>query len=321
MLRLSTAQGMRIFQSDQFSAQYGGAEANVAISLANFGHEVAFASKVPQNALGDAVEKHLATFGVDTTLLLRGGQRLGTYYVETGVGQRASKVTYDRFGSSFATMDITEWETDELFKDVTIFHITGITPALSKLWQTQLNVLIQAAKQAGAKVSFDMNYRGNLWSQQEASEVLQTILPYVDYCSAGELDARYLLNIATQDSLADYYESIHQLFPNIKVFYSTKREVYSASENELMGTIWTEATGYLESKPHKITAIVDRVGGGDAFSAGVLHGILQEMPYQEVIEFATAASVLKHTVYGDCNVFSQADVEQFLTSATGAISR
>lgn len=325
MLRLSTEEGCRIPQSSHFEAHYGGGEANVAISLANYGHEAVFASKVPENALGHSVKKHLQSYGVGTEHLLMGGPRLGTYYMETGVGIRSASVIYDRANSSFAVMDQVEWNLPNLFRDTDIFHVSGITPALSEKWQEMTIELVKAAKQANCLVSFDVNYRGKLWSQKEAGEVIKKILPYVDICSAGELDARYLLGIKEapgeeNNPLEYYYRKIQEKYPTIQVMYSTKREVLSASANQLKGTLWMEKK-YTESQTHKIEPIVDRVGGGDAFSGGVLHGLLSKMTPQEIIDFATAASALKHTIHGDCNQFSQKEVADFLANGSGKIIR
>lgn len=326
MLRLSTETGIRMAQAETFHSHYGGGEANVAISLANYGHEVTFASKVPDNSLGQAVKKHLQSYGVATDALLMGGRRLGTYYLESGVGERGASVVYDRAGSSFAEMATIEWPLENLFRDVAIFHISGITPALSTAWQERTLQLIQAAKQAGCQISFDINYRGKLWSQAEAAATIRKILPYVDFCSAGKLDALHLLGIpeveakTSQAELSYYYEAIQNLFPNISVLYSTKRTVHSASANDLMGTLWMGET-YYESKCHEINPIVDRVGGGDAFAGGVLHGLLQQNTPQEIIDFATAASAMKHTIHGDCNQFSQTEVAAFLAAGSGKIIR
>ncbi|WP_086314641.1 2-dehydro-3-deoxygluconokinase [Enterococcus sp. 7F3_DIV0205] len=325
MLRLSTQTGNRLVQSQSLQAHYGGGEANVGISLANYGHDVLFASKVPDTALGDAVFKHLQRYQVDTRFLLTGGPRLGTYYLEAGVGERAASVIYDRAGSSFAEMVMLEWDLADLFQDVTIFHISGITPALSENWRMMTLELMKQAKKAGCKISFDINYRGKLWTQKEAGETLKQLLPYVDYCSAGKLDAIYLLGIAEmqgneQEEVSFYYRQMQQMFPNIQVFYSTKRNVQSASANQLIGTLWQE-NQYYQSQIHEITPIVDRVGAGDAFAAGILHGLLVEMPSQGTVDFATAASALKHTIHGDCNQFSKEEVMNFLAVGSGKIIR
>ncbi|MGX7264757.1 sugar kinase [Enterococcus crotali] len=325
MLRFSTQSGNRLVQSDSLQAHYGGGEANVGISLANYGHEVIFASKVPDTALGEAVRKHLRSYQVDTRYLLTGGKRLGTYYLETGIGERAASVIYDRAGSSFAEMEGLEWDLATLFNDVDIFHISGITPALSKAWQTMTLELIKQARKFGCKVSFDINYRSKLWTQKEAGETIRQLLPYVDYCSAGKLDAVNLLEITKgsgdeERELAFYYEQMQNQFPNIQLFYSTKRIVYSASNNQLIGTIWQD-DHYYESEIHEISPIIDRVGAGDAFAGGILHGVLEKMNPQAMVDFATAAAALKHTVYGDCNQFSKEEVADFLTCGSGKIIR
>lgn len=324
MLRLSTECGIRLSQANHFQAHYGGGEANVAASLATFGHEVYYASKVPDNSLGDGVKKHLQANGVHTSYLLYGGSRLGTYYMESGSGERATSVIYDRAGSSFATMESLEWDLTALFTGIDIFHISGITPALSENWKKWTITLVKAAKKANVKVSFDINYRGKLWSQKEASETIKQILPYVDYCSAGKMDALYLLDVSPfedeENELIYYYQEMQKLFPTISVFYSTKRVVHSASSNELTGTLWINESFY-ESATHYIQPIVDRVGGGDAFAAGVLHGLLKEELPQRMVDFATAASALKHTVYGDANPFYEKEIAAFLEVGSGKIIR
>lgn len=316
MLRLSTQQGTRIGQSESFQIHYGGAEANVAVSLANYGHTVYFASKVPENSLGEAARKHLQRYDVNTEYLVTGGSRLGVYYLEAGVGERAAAVVYDRAGSSFAEIKTLEWDLDELFQGKDLFHISGITPALSAEWLQWTLDLMDAAKRAKCKISFDINYRNKLWTQQKAGAALQKILPKVDYCSAGQLDACHLLKVAEPDKkaeLTDFYQAMHNQFPNIQVFYSTKRTIRSASDNQLVGTLWIDGQ-YYESKSHEINPIVDRVGGGDAFSGGILHGLLAGLTPQETVNFAAAAAALKHTVHGDCNQFDQQEVMAFMTS-------
>jgi 2-dehydro-3-deoxygluconokinase len=324
MARFSTDTGIRIPLAESLNIHYGGGEANVAISLANFGHEVAFASKVPENGLGEGVRKHLNRFGVSTKYLLTGGPRLGTYYLESGVGERAASVIYDRAGSSFAQVTANEWQEQDIFKGVDIFHVSGITPALSVKWCELVVELVKEAKAAGCKISFDVNYRGLLWTQQEAGAMLQQVLPYVDYLSAGKLDALFLLGVSEypggDHELEYYYQAINDLFPNISVIYSTKRRVLSASTNDLTGTMWKDGQLFV-SQTHHIDPIVDRVGGGDAFSGGLLHGLVSNHSSQEIINFATAASALKHTVQGDCNQFSASEVERFLANGSGKIIR
>ncbi|GHU38417.1 2-dehydro-3-deoxygluconokinase [Bacilli bacterium] len=326
LARFSTTAGSRLASVDHMRVDYGGGEANVAVSLANFGHEVSFASKVPENALGEGVKRHLKANSVSTRFLLQGGPRMGTYYMEAGVGERGAAVFFDRAGSSFATMAELEWHLPDLFSGVDIFHISGIVSAVSVQWREMAIELVKAAKAAGCIVSFDVNYRGKMWTQAECGAVIQKILPYVDYCSAGHMDARYLLGIPEAPAdvanvLVYYYEKMHQMFPNIKLFYATKRDVVSASHNRLTGAIWHQTEGLVTSKTHEINPVIDRVGGGDAFSGGVLHGILSGWTLQESIDFGTAASALKHTVHGDTNLFSEKEVSDFLAAGSGAIQR
>lgn len=321
MLRLSTVES-RLAETSEMQAHYGGGEANVAISLANFGHQAYFASKVPDNALGLAVKRHLNRFGVHTDYLLFGGQRLGIYFLEQGVGIKAANVVYDRAYSSFSQMKENEWERLDLFAGIDLFHLSGITPALSPAWVELLIKLMQEAKSRKVKISFDINFRGKLWSQAQASVALKQILPYVDYLSAGKLDAQYLLGIENaQDlSLEQCYQEMQKLYPNIQVIYSTNRTILSAKHNQLQGTIYAQ-NQYYESEVIDIPDIIDRVGGGDAYSAGILHGLLSGYSAQETVNFATAASALKHMVYGDCNQFTLEEVQAYLENGSSKINR
>lgn len=327
LLRLSTDVGKRLSQADQLDLNYGGAEANVSVSLSNFGYDVYFVSKVPNNPLGLAAERHLKTNGVRTGFLLKGGERLGTYYVESGVGARSSQVTYDRKHSSFSQLITEEILFDDLFKEADLFHITGITPALSPNLVELTLLALQKAKANGVTTSFDFNYRSKLWNHQEAAETMKLFLPYVDICFCGELDAIYLLginkvsdSIENKDRLTYYYENIQQMYPNIQYFSSTFREVLSASTNTLQGNLFAKGVLY-QSKIYQIDHIVDRVGGGDAFVAGMLYGILEGTSLEEAVTFATAASVMKHTVLGDCNTFSVEEIKTFANQTPGKIIR
>ncbi|CAI3466053.1 sugar kinase [Enterococcus cecorum] len=321
MLRLSTVES-RLAETSEMQAHYGGGEANVAISLANFGHQAYFASKVPDNALGLAVKHHLNRFGVHTDYLLFGGQRLGIYFLEQGFGIKAANVVYDRAYSSFSQMKENEWERLDLFAGIDLFHLSGITPALSPAWVELLIKLMQEAKSRKVKISFDINFRGKLWSQAQASVALKQILPYVDYLSAGKLDAQYLLGIENaQDlSLEQCYQEIKKRYPNIQVIYSTNRTILSAKHNQLQGTIYSQ-NQYYKSEVIDIPDIIDRVGGGDAYSAGILHGLLSGYSAQEIVNFATAASALKHMVYGDCNQFTLEEVQAYLKNGSSKINR
>jgi 2-dehydro-3-deoxygluconokinase len=327
MLRLSTLTGERLYQSNQLTMTYGGAEANVGVSLSQFGYDVYFVSKVPNNPLGKAVERHLKSHSVHTDLLVKGGERLGTYYLESGVGERSAQVTYDRKYSSFSKLSIDELDFDEIFHNAELFHITGITLALSANLREIVLAALKSAKIAGVKTSFDFNYRSSLWSQQEASDAIKPLLPYIDICFCGELDAIHLLGIEPadetlprEDRLIYFYKKIQEMYPNFQYISSTFRDVLSASANKLQGNFYTNNELY-QSKIHHIDSIVDRVGGGDAFAAGVLYGILENLAPQRTIAFATAASALKHTVYGDCNAFTADEIFRVVENGSGIINR
>ncbi|AOV08617.1 sugar kinase [Sporosarcina ureilytica] len=327
LLRLSTNVGERLLQADQLQLHYGGAEANVGISLSNFGYDVNMVSKLPANALGDAALRHLQSNGVKVDHVLRGGERIGTYYLESGIGERSAVVTYDRKHSSIADIKEDEIDFDSIFEGATLFHVTGITPALSPVLSELTLVALKKAKEHGLMTSFDMNYRAKLWSQKEAADAIKPLLDYVDICSCGELDAVHLLGIPEADDrlqeeekLAYYYEHIQALYPNIQFMASTNREVLSSTANRLRGNLYVDGALY-RSKVHHIEPIVDRVGGGDAFAAGILHGILDGMSPNETITYATAASALKHTIHGDSNIFSKEEIHEFVENGSGKIKR
>lgn len=327
LLRYSTNSGERISQADQLTLHYGGAEANVGVSLSNFGYDVNLVSKIPDNSLGDAAERHFRSYGVQTNYVLKGGERLGTYYLETGIGERSAQVTYDRKHSSLTNLTKNEINFEKIFQGATLFHVSGITPALSPSLNEITLLLLKKAKETGVMTSFDFNYRSKLWSQKEAAEAIKPLLPYVDICSCGELDAIHLLGIEKADEslgkekkLNYYYDKIQEMYPNISYMSSTFRHVISASVNTLQGNLYTNGVLY-HSKVHRIDPIVDRVGGGDAFAAGIIHGIMDGMPSEQNVSFATAASALKHTVHGDCNVFSEKEIMAFMENSSGNIIR
>jgi len=329
MLRLSTHTGERLSQTNKLTMHYGGAEANVSVALSRFGYDVHFVSKVPNNPLGEAAERHLKSHGVRTDYLVKGGERLGTYYLESGVGERSAQVVYDRKYSSFSSLILEELDLlEEILKDASLFHVSGITLALSPSLRELTMLVLQKAKEYGIQTSFDFNYRAKLWSQREASQAIKPLLPYVDICFCGELDAMYLLDIPAADTsltktekLEYYYRKIKDMYPNILYMSSTFRTVQSASDHKLQGNLYVNGELY-QSKEHHIDHIVDRVGGGDAFASGVLHGILLgTLSPEQLISFATAASALKHTVHGDCNVFSVEEISQFVEHGSGKIMR
>lgn len=317
LLRLSTPLGVHFNDASALNIHYGGAESNVAVNLSNLGYKTSFFSKLPESQLGIGVRNHLRRYGVDIDLVLGGGDRLGSYYLDHGAGERASTVIYDRARSSIAEMTLSEVDLDKVFEGKTMLHITGITPALSPEMREVSKVIIKEAKKRGLKVNFDVNYRSKLWSLEEASAFLKEMLPYVDYLSAAKLDAVNLLGISeveegVSDELNYYYEQIHEMFPNIQVIYSTIRNVISATHNTLQGTMWSKGLTYY-SKVHDIDYIIDRIGGGDAFASGILHGILSGKKPDYTVNFATAYSSLKHSVSGDINPFSIEETERIMT--------
>jgi 2-dehydro-3-deoxygluconokinase len=327
MLRLSTYTGERLMKANHLTMNYGGAEANVGVSLSHFGYDVYFVSKVPNNPLGTAVERHLKSHSVHTDFLVKGGDRLGTYYLESGVGGRSAQVTYDRKYSSFSNLSLDELDLEDIFQDATLFHVTGITLALSQSLRELVLAALKKAKEAGVKTSFDFNYRSSLWSQREAAAAIKPLLPFIDICFCGELDAIHLLGIEPaeaalkrEDRLVYYYKKIQEMYPEMQYMSSTFRTVLSASANKLQGNFYTNGELF-QSKEHDIDQIVDRVGGGDAFAAGVLFGVLEGLPAKRTIEFATAASALKHTVHGDCNAFTAEEVSKIVDHGSGKINR
>ena len=325
LLRFSTRKEVRIKSTNEVRVCYGGAETNVGLSLSQFGHKVSATSVLPEsNPLSDAILSRLQGYGVDTKLIMKKPGRLGTYYLEQGNSVRGSKVTYDRKYSSIAMLDNLCWDLDEIFIEADLLHISGILPALSKKWQSWTVEIIRKAKEYGCYVSFDMNYRSKLWSYEEAYPCFQQIFPYVDILSAGRLDAIHFLKVVSEDEgilLEEIYKRVQAKYPNIKVLYSTKRNVISTNHNELQGFFVGEDGQFVESKLYDINPIIDRVGGGDAFAAGILNGVLKGWDSQRIVDFGTASSVLKHTVFGDWNPFNEDEVFEFMNQKSGQIVR
>ncbi|WP_297598451.1 sugar kinase [uncultured Cetobacterium sp.] len=319
MLRLSTENNNRFIQSSSFRADYGGGEANVAISLANFGIPTEYVTKLPNNPLAESIFRYLKGNGVQTKNIVIGGERLGTYYLEVGTSIRASSVIYDRKFSSFSTLNFQELDIDNIFKDCDILHLSGITPALSENCNILMELIIKKAKSLGILISFDFNYRSKLWSLQKASKVLTSYLPYIDICFAGSLDAEHIMALGSNKTLLEYYKEIVSKYPNIKYLLSTKRETHSVNENSLTGFIF-ENGNLLSSNRYKFQ-IVDRVGGGDAFAAGALCAIYNGLSSQDIVDFATAASVYKHTIRGDANLVSKDEIQHIIKNGISTVSR
>lgn len=322
MLRLAPEGYLRFTQADKFEATFGGAEANVAVSLSNFGLDASFVTKLPKHQMGDAAINSLRKFGVDTKSIVRGGERVGIYYCEKGASQRPSLVIYDRAHSSIMEATETDFDWSAILNGADWFHFTGITPALSESVTEICLEACKAAKAMGIKISCDLNYRKKLWSKEKAGQVMREFMKYVDVLIANEEDAGDVFGI-TADSTdiisgkidkAGYRqvaERLHKEFDLERVAI-TLRQSISASDNKWSALIY-DGKEFYQSKEYDIH-IVDRVGGGDSFGAGLIYSQLNGFGMQETIEFAVAASCLKHSIEGD---FNQVSVEEVLKLAKG----
>lgn len=330
MLRLSSPGNCRFIQSDIFDVNYGGGEANVAVSLQNYGHEAYFVSKVPEHEIGQAAINSLRRYGVHTEHVMRGGTRLGVYYLENGSSLRPCKIIYDRAHSSISEAIPSDFNFDEIFCGADWFHWSGITPALSDSTAECLRQACIAAKKAGAIISCDLNYRHKLWTPEKAQSVMRPLMQYVDVCIGNEEDAQMCLgylpdaDVESGKTDADGYKDIFRRMMNefgFKYVVSTLRESYSASINGWKALIYDGKT-FCVSRRYEIKPIVDRVGGGDSFSAGIIHGLASGMSQDRAVEFAVAASALKHTIPGDFNFVSLAEVENLMAGGTnGRVER
>ena len=325
MLRLSTPGSERFIQADSFDVNYGGGEANVAVSLANYGDSAYFVTKLPSNEIGDAALNSLRRYGVHTDYIKRGGERLGIYYLESGVSMRASKVIYDRSHSAISEAKDTDFVFDQIFEGASWFHFSGITPALSDSARDLTLQALKAAKRHNVTVSCDLNYRKKLWTVEKAREVMTSLMPFVDVCIGNEEDADNCLGFkpegtnVTEGTLnISGYESIFRQMKakfGFKYIVSSLRESYSASDNGWSGIAY-DGNEFYHSKKYEVR-IVDRVGAGDSFAAGFIHRIVSGNDMKDALEFAVAASALKHTIPGDFNMVSEKEV---LTLAQGDAS-
>ncbi len=320
MLRLSTPNNEKFIQADEFDINYGGGEANVAVSLANYGHDADFVSALPNNPIGDAAIATLRKYNVGTKHISRSGERVGIYFLETGSAMRASNVVYDRAHSSISTAKVDEFDFDEIFKGADWFHFTGITPAVSDSAAELTEAALKAAKKAGVTVSVDLNFRKKLWSSEKAKKIMTNLMQYVDVCIGNEEDAEKVLGFkpgntdvtAGELELSGYVDIFNQMCDQFKFKYviSSLRESFSASNNDWSACIMDGATReFYHSKKYHVTPIVDRVGGGDSFAAGVICGLCDKKDFKSALEFAVAASALKHTIPGDFNLVTREDVE------------
>lgn len=330
MLRLSPTGNYRFVQSESFQIFPGGGEANVAVSLANYGHTACFVSKLPSHEIGQIAVNALRRYGVKTEYISRGGDRVGLYYAETGASMRPSKVIYDRAHSAIAEADISDFDFDKIMEDADWFHWSGITPAISDKAAEIVRVACEAAKRHGVTVSVDLNFRKKLWTSEKAISVMRPLMQYVDVCIGNEEDANMCLGYkpdADVEGGKTDAEGYYKIFKGMmkefgfKYVVSTLRESYSASHNGWKALIYDGKTFY-ESKHYDINPIIDRVGGGDSFSAGLIHGLLSYKDQAKALEFAVAASALKHTIPGDFNLVSTSEVESLAKgNANGRVQR
>ncbi len=330
MLRLSPEGNKRFVQSESFDVIYGGGEANVAVSCANYGHDAYFVTKLPTHEIGQAAVNSLRRYGVNTQYIARGGNRVGIYYAETGASMRPSKVIYDRAGSSIAEADPADFDFDAIMEGADWFHWSGITPAISDKAAELTKLACQAAKRHGVTVSVDLNFRKKLWTSEKAISIMRPLMEYVDVCIGNEEDAELCLgfkpeaNVEAGDTGAEGYKGIFKQMAEtfgFKYVISTLRESYSATHNGWKALIYNGKEFY-ESKHYDINPIIDRIGGGDSFSGGIIHGLLTKPNQGEALEFAVAASALKHTINGDFNLVSASEVESLAGgNANGRVQR
>ena len=331
MLRLSTPGFTRFVQADSFDVCYGGGEANVALSLANYGHEAYFVSKVPANEIGQSAVNSLREFGVHTEHIVRGGERLGIYYLETGASMRPSKVLYDRAHSAIAEAEPSDFDFDAIFERKDWFHFTGITPAISEKGEKLTRLACEAAKRNGLTISCDLNFRKKLWSSEKAISVMTSLMPYVDVLIGNEEDCEKCLGFKAEKTdvtkgelnLGGYQDVFTKLKEKFGFRYmaTSLRESYSASDNGWSALIY-DGKDFYHSRQYDIR-LVDRVGGGDSFSAGLIHGLIAYSgDEKKALEFAVAASALKQTIPGDANHVSREEVETLMNGdASGRVQR
>jgi 2-dehydro-3-deoxygluconokinase len=330
MLRLNPLGNLRFVQAKEFEASYAGGEANVAVSLANYGKESSFVTKIPKNEIGQSAINTLRQFGVDTSQIVRGGDRLGIYFVEKGASQRASKVIYDRAHAAIAEASPADFDWMTILKGATWFHFTGITPALGENATKACLDAIKTAKELGITVSCDLNYRNKLWSKDEARRVMSELMPYVDICISNEEDAYDVFGISAEDTDIEKGEISHEGYISVarqlteKFGFSkvaiTLRGSLSASDNNWSGMLYVDGKACFA--PEYRIHIVDRVGSGDSFGGGLIYALMEGYSQQDAIDFATAASCLKHSVEFDFNLMSVAEVKSLAAgNASGRVQR
>lgn len=333
MLRLSTPGFTRFVQTQSFDVTFGGGEANVAVSLSNYGLDSYFVTKLPKHEIGQAAVNHLRRFGVKDDYIVRGGERIGIYFLETGASQRPSKVIYDRANSAVSLMQKGEVDWNKVFENADWFHWTGITPALGRNTQELLSEACKVAKSKNVTVSCDLNFRAKLWTTEQAQAVMKPLMKFVDVCIANEEDAEKSLGVkaeasnieAGQLNIEGYFSVAKKLkeIYNFKAVAITLRESYSATRNGWSAILLDDkdCKEPYHSRKYDID-IVDRVGAGDAFASGLIYGLLTKENSKAALEFAVAASCLKHTIPGDFNMVSVEEVEKLIkSSGSGRVER
>ena len=330
MLRLAPNGYYRFFQDDQLQATFGGGEANVAVSLANYGIDTAFVTKLPTHEIGQAAVNSLRKYGVDTSRIVRGGDRVGIYFLEKGASQRGSVCIYDRAHSAIQQAQPSDFDWDTIFSDADWFHFTGITPALGGHLVEICREACQKAKEHGVKISCDLNYRGKLWSREEARKAMTDLCQYVDVCISNEEDAKDVFGIEAENTdiyggklNKEGYQSVAKQLADQFGFEKvaiTLRTSISANDNDWAAMLY-DGENYCFSKEYHLH-IVDRVGGGDSFGGGLIYACLNDYKPQEAIEFAVAASCLKHSIEGDFNMVSVDEVQKLAGGdASGRVQR
>ncbi|MCL5102878.1 MAG: sugar kinase [Armatimonadetes bacterium] len=331
LMRLSPKGFERFVQADEFEVKYTGAEANAAVSVVNYGMEAYAVSKVPHNDIGQACINYLKRFGVNTDFIARGGERLGVFYLETGAAQRASKVIYDRAHSAIRESKPGDYDWEAICAGKDWFHFSGTAPALGENVVRVLEDGLKVAKKHGVMVSVDLNYRAKLWSPEEANRVMARLMEYVDVLIGNEEDAEKVFGIKAEGSdvtkgtlVADSYKQVAARLAkkfDLKYVATTLRESISASANNWGGLLYDGRKHYLSGK-YEINPIIDRVGGGDSFTGGLIYGMLSGFDPQKCVEFAVAASCLKHSIPGDFNLASVKEVETLMGGdASGRVQR
>lgn len=330
MLRLKTPEHLRIIQSQNFEASYGGAEANVAVSLAMLEDNVSFLTKVPDNPVGMAALKEIRGYGVNTDLVLKGGKRLGIYYFEKGSNIRQTNVVYDREYSAISLAKPEEFCWENILQDVDIFYFSGVTPAISDNIEIALTEALKYCKEHNIQVVCDLNYRGKMWSTEKAQSVMKKLMNYVDLCIANDEDFESSLGIHAFDGdlshgidqIDDYKRGMLEItkqYPNCKAVASVLRNIHTVEDGQWMGIYLCDGKFY-ESQIHTVHSL-EAVGAGDAFAAGLLHALVKEFSPQKLIDFSIAASIMKLMIQHDFNVVSEEEIFKIMKSKEVNLSR